>query len=49
MKTRLSDYQLASDAVDALVSQLERHGQTAMGESKKVTIERSRRVIESSL
>ncbi|REL35043.1 iron-containing alcohol dehydrogenase [Thalassotalea euphylliae] len=49
MKTRLSNYQLESDVVEALVAQLERHGQTAMGETKAVTIERSRKIIELSL
>ncbi|WP_448214242.1 iron-containing alcohol dehydrogenase [Colwellia sp. MEBiC06753] len=49
MKTRLGDYQLGEDAVPALISQLERHGQTAMGESQAVTLSRSQAILENSL
>ena len=49
MKTRLSDYQLNKSVVEPIVNQLERHGQTAMGENQQVTLAHSRRVLLASL
>ncbi|MFD2166198.1 iron-containing alcohol dehydrogenase [Thalassotalea euphylliae] len=49
MKTRFADYNLNEEVVDALVAQLERHNQTAMGERQAVTLERSKRIIRASL
>lgn len=44
--TRLSDYGIGSDAIPALVAQLERHGMVALGEHKNVDIARSQQVYE---
>ncbi|NMP31209.1 iron-containing alcohol dehydrogenase [Thalassotalea sp. M1531] len=49
MKTRFSEYQLGEEVVDTLITQLERHGQTAMGEAQAVTLERSKTIIANSL
>lgn len=49
MGTRFSDYQLGDDVVEPLVAQLERHQQVAMGETKAVTLPRSRSIITESL
>lgn len=49
MKTRFIDYQLGEEVVAALIAQLERHSQIAMGESKAVTLARSKAIIQASL
>ena len=49
MGTRFSDYQLGGEVVEPLVAQLERHQQVAMGETKAVTLTRSRSIITESL
>ncbi|GHD58108.1 iron-containing alcohol dehydrogenase [Jeongeupia chitinilytica] len=49
VKTTLSDYGLGTDAVDAVVSQLEAHGMTTLGEKQDVTPAVSRRVLEAAL
>lgn len=46
---RLSDYQLGSEAVDAVCAQLEKHRMTKLGEKRDVTLEMSRQVLEMSL
>ncbi len=47
--TRLSAYDIGADAVPALVAQLEKHGMTALGERREVTLDISRQVLEKSL
>ncbi|MQB07299.1 iron-containing alcohol dehydrogenase [Agrobacterium tumefaciens] len=47
--TRLSAYNLGSDAIGPVLQQLEAHGMTALGESKDVTIEVSRKILEAAL
>ena len=49
MRTRFIDYQLGEEVVEPLVAQLERHEQTAMGESKAVSLPRSRAIISASI
>lgn len=49
VKTRLSDYGIGADAIEGLVTQLEGHGMTALGEHGDVTLDVSRRVLEASL
>jgi NADP-dependent alcohol dehydrogenase len=49
VKTRLADYGLNHASVDAVVSALEAHGMTALGEQREVTPEVSRKVLELSL
>jgi len=44
--TRLSDYGIGSDAIPALVAQLQRHGMTALGEHQNFDIARSQQVYE---
>lgn len=44
--TRLSDYGIAAEAIPVLVAQLERHGMTALGEHRDVSIAQSRQVYE---
>ncbi len=47
VKTRLSDYEIASDAVEKIVAQLESHGMTQLGERKDVDLTMSRRILEA--
>lgn len=49
VKTRLRDYGIGAADIDALVTQLEKHGMTALGERGDVTLALSRRVFELSL
>ena len=44
--TRLADYGITPAAIPALVSQLERHGMTALGEKRNLDLEASRQVYE---
>jgi NADP-dependent alcohol dehydrogenase len=44
--TRLSDYGIGTDAIPALVAQLERHGMVALGEHQNVDLIESRQVFE---
>lgn len=44
--TRLSDYGIGTEAIPALVAQLQRHGMVALGEHQDLDIERSRQVYE---
>lgn len=48
IKTRLSDYGLGPDAVDAVVAQLEAHGMTRLGEHKNISGEVSRAILEAA-
>ncbi len=47
--TRLPDYELAADAIEPIIAQLEAHGMTALGEHRDVTLETSRRILETAL
>ncbi|MDY7574539.1 iron-containing alcohol dehydrogenase [Actimicrobium sp. CCI2.3] len=49
VKTRLSDYELNADAVEAVLAQLSAHKMTTLGERRDVTLEVSRQVLELSL
>ncbi|NLJ13574.1 MAG: iron-containing alcohol dehydrogenase [Gammaproteobacteria bacterium] len=49
VKTRLNDYGLAQDAVEAALQQLEQHGMLQLGEHKDIDLAISRRVLEASL
>ena len=46
VSTRLSDYGIGSDAIPALVAQLQRHGMTALGEHQNLDIQHSQQVYE---
>lgn len=47
--TRLPDYDLAADAIEPIIAQLEAHGMTALGEHRDVTLDTSRRILETAL
>jgi NADP-dependent alcohol dehydrogenase len=49
MPTRLSDYGLGDEVADKIVTQLERHGMTELGEHQAVTLEKSRTIIRKSV
>ena len=49
VKTRLSGYGIGADSVPRIVSQLEAHGMTALGERQDMGLDLSRRVLEASL
>lgn len=49
IQTRLADYGLGQDAVDAVVKQLEAHGMTTLGERQDVMLAMSRQILENSL
>ncbi len=46
VRTYLQDYGIQSDAVPALVSQLERHGMTKLGEQQNIDLSTSRTILE---
>jgi NADP-dependent alcohol dehydrogenase len=47
--TRLSAYQLGQEAVEAVLTQLEAHGMTSLGEHRDIDLARSRRILEAAL
>lgn len=47
--TRLPDYQLGAESIDAIVAQLEAHGMLQLGEHRDVTLTTSRRILEAAL
>ena len=49
VKTRLGDYQLDRQAIDAVLNHLEDHRMDTLGEQRDVTLEVSRKVLESAL
>jgi NADP-dependent alcohol dehydrogenase len=49
IQTRLSDYDLATEAVDAVVNQLEKHGMTRLGEGQDIDLKVSRQILTAAL
>jgi NADP-dependent alcohol dehydrogenase len=49
VKTRLRDYELGSDSIDAVLKQLEDHRLVSLGEQRDVTLAVSREVLELSV
>ena len=49
LPTRLSDYKLGASDIDAVIGQLESNKLTKLGEHKTVSLEVSRRILETSL
>jgi NADP-dependent alcohol dehydrogenase len=49
VKTRLADYRLGAESVEAILKHLESHNMTALGEQRDVTLDVSRKVLELSL
>jgi NADP-dependent alcohol dehydrogenase len=47
--TRLPDYELGAEAIDPIITQLEVHGMTSLGEHRDVTLATSRRILETAL
>ena len=47
--THLSAYQLGQEAVEAVLTQLEAHGMTSLGEHRDIDLARSRRILEAAL
>ena len=49
ISTRLSGYKLGAEAVSAVLTQLEAHGMTALGEGRDITLAQSRAILEAAL
>jgi len=49
VKTHLSDYGVTADKVEDLVKALEKHGMTKLSETRAVTLEVSRKIIENAM
>jgi NADP-dependent alcohol dehydrogenase len=49
IKTHLSDYNITEDKIDDIVDALEKHGMTALSETRKVTLEVSRKILEGAM
>ena len=49
VKTRLTDYGIQSENIETVLSQLDSHRMTMLGERRDVTLEVSRKVLEASL
>ncbi len=49
IKTRLGDYGLGRESVDAIVKQLEEHDMVALGEQDEITLDVSRTILERAL
>ena len=49
MKTRLGDYGIGSEALDALVAKLDQHGRYPLGERQDITLERSRAILAAAI
>ncbi|GIU11219.1 MULTISPECIES: iron-containing alcohol dehydrogenase [unclassified Shewanella] len=49
INTRLSDYDLDSSSIDEIISKLEAHGMTALGEKQDVDLAMSRKILERNL
>jgi NADP-dependent alcohol dehydrogenase len=48
IKTRLSEYEIGRDGIDALLAQLVAHGMTKLGERRAITPEISRAILEGA-
>jgi len=49
MKTRLSEYQIGTDAIAGLINKLELHHMVTLGEHRDVDLQVSRKVLEASI
>ncbi|HQZ02005.1 MAG TPA: iron-containing alcohol dehydrogenase [Thauera sp.] len=49
VRTRLSDYGIAADAIGPIIDQLETHGMTAIGERREIDLALSRRILEACI
>ena len=48
VKTRLSDYGIDAGGIDEIIASLEKHGRTALSETKDLTLEISREILENA-
>ena len=48
VKTHLSDYGITNDGIDEVIAALEKHGKTALSETKDLTLEISREILENA-
>jgi len=49
VKTHLRDYGIKEKSIDVLLSQLEKHGMTALGEGANITLAKGREILENCL
>ena len=49
IKTHLSDYGIQAHQIDDIISELEAHGMTALGETQEITLEVSRKILEGAI
>lgn len=49
VKTRLSDYGVSADKIDAVIGQLNVHGMTALSENHDLTLDESRKILEGAI
>jgi len=49
IKTRLSEYGVGADKISAIVEQLKAHGMTALSETRDLTLEISRKILEKAM
>lgn len=49
INTRLADYGIGSEALDALVAKLDQHGRYPLGERQDITLERSRTILAAAI
>jgi NADP-dependent alcohol dehydrogenase len=49
IKTRLSEYGVGADKIPAVVEQLKAHGMTALSETRDLTLEISRKILEKAM
>lgn len=49
VKTHLSDYGITADRIDDVIHSLEKHGMTALSETRDLTLEVSRKILEHAM
>lgn len=49
MKTKLSDYNIKEEDIDKIVKSLEKHGMTALSETRDINLEVSRKILKAAL
>ncbi|MEN8119525.1 MAG: iron-containing alcohol dehydrogenase [Bacteroidota bacterium] len=49
VKTHLSDYGITADGIDEVIDALKKHGRTALSETKDLTLEISREILENAM
>ncbi|MFT5702127.1 MAG: NADP-dependent alcohol dehydrogenase [Desulforhopalus sp.] len=49
MKTRLTDHDIDATGIDSILKSLEKHGMTALSETQDITLETTRKILETAL